>query len=64
MFLTKKHSDTINCFVSSKNVKCVQLNAFAFTTDVIKTGGHVVKNNITRVCYSSHLSCKELREIV
>ncbi|XP_060850020.1 protein artemis-like [Rhopalosiphum padi] len=58
-------TDNINCMKLNKNVKCVQLNALAFTKDVINTGGHViVKNNITRVCYSSHPSCKELREIV
>lgn len=57
--------DSINCMELNKNVKCVQLNALAFTTDVIQTSGHViVKNNITRVCYSSHSSCRELREIV
>ncbi|KAF0749463.1 protein artemis isoform X1 [Aphis craccivora] len=58
-------TDNVNCMQLNKNVKCVQLNALAFTKDVISTGGHViVKNNITRVCYSSHPSCKELREIV
>ncbi|XP_015365733.1 PREDICTED: protein artemis isoform X1 [Diuraphis noxia] len=58
-------TDNINCMELNKNVKCVQLNALAFTKDVIDTAGHViVKNNITRVCYSSHPSCKELREIV
>lgn len=59
------NADPTNCFKSSESVKCVQLNALAFTSDVIKTNGHVfVKNNITRVCYSSHPSCKELREII
>lgn len=58
-------TDNINCMKLNKNVKCVQLNALAFTSEVIRTSGHViVKNNITRVCYSSHSSCKELREIV
>lgn len=58
-------TDSINCMELNKNVKCVQLNALAFTKDVIDTGGYVIiKNNITRVCYSSHPSCKELREIV
>jgi len=62
---TECDTDSINCMELNKNVKCVQLNALAFTKDVIDTGGHViVKNNITRVCYSSHSSCKELREIV
>jgi len=58
-------TDRSNCMELNKNVKCVQLNALAFTKDVIDTAGHVIiKNNITRVCYSSHPSCKELREIV
>lgn len=61
----ESNTDKVNCLELDKNVKCIQLNALAFTTDVINTGGHViVKNNITRVCYSSHASCKELREIV
>lgn len=62
---TENDTDSINCLKLDKNVKCIQLNALAFTTDVINTGGHViVKNNITRVCYSSHSSCKELRDVV
>lgn len=62
---TECDTDSINCMELNKNVKCVQLNALAFTKDVIDISGHViVKNNITRVCYSSHSSCKELREIV
>lgn len=62
---TESDTDSVNCLELNKNVKCIQLNALAFTTDLINTGGHViVKNNLTRVCYSSHASCKELREIV
>lgn len=62
---TECDNDSINCIMLNKNVKCVQLNALAFTKDIINTDGYVIdKNNITRVCYSSHASCKELREIV
>lgn len=61
----ESHSDSINCLELNKNVKCVQLNALAFTTDVINTSGFVTtENNLTRVCYSSHSSCEELRSIV
>lgn len=57
-------TDSINCMKLNKNVKYVQFNALAFTKDLINTSGHViVKNSITRVCYSSHPSCKELRKI-
>lgn len=53
------------CLKLNKNVKCVQLNALAFTTDVINMDGYVtIKNNTTRVCYSSHSSCYELKEII
>lgn len=61
----ESNTDSINCLKRNKYVKCVQLNALAFTTDVVKAGDYViVKNNITRVCYSSHASCNELRQIV
>lgn len=62
---SESNNDKTNCLVLNKNVKCVQLNALAFTTDTIKIDGHVtVKNNVTRVCYSSHASCKELRDVI
>lgn len=64
---SKNESDTdsINCLKLNEKIKCVQLNALAFTTDIINSNGYIiVKNNITRVCYSSHASCKELREII
>lgn len=62
---SESDTDSINCMELNKTVKCIQLNALTFTTDVIKTSGYVVvKNNITRVCYSSHASCKELIEII
>jgi len=61
----ESNNDKTNCLVLNKNMKCVQLNALAFTTDTIKIEGHViVKNNVTRVCYSSHASCKELIDVI
>ncbi|VVC37828.1 DNA repair metallo-beta-lactamase [Cinara cedri] len=63
----KNECDTgsINCLELNEKVKCVQLNALAFTKDLINSDGHIiVKNSITRVIYSSHASCKELRKIV
>ncbi|XP_050443734.1 protein artemis-like isoform X1 [Adelges cooleyi] len=59
--------DGTNCCLSKNqnNIKYIQLSALAFTSDVIKKNGYVfVNKDCTRVCYSSHASCKELREIV